>query len=70
MASSAARASATWAFGHAATCVAATATWSQRGPCLVQIAAPAPPASSNWTDGPAPSKVTTTSGDPSPPAVT
>eukprot|EP00969_Alexandrium_andersonii_P342910 15158460-Alexandrium_andersonii.AAC.1 len=34
------------------------------------MAAPALPASSNWTDGPAPSNVTTTSGQPSPPADT
>eukprot|EP00969_Alexandrium_andersonii_P341101 15077699-Alexandrium_andersonii.AAC.1 len=57
MASAAARASATAAFGHTPTCVAAAADLPQRGPCLVQMAAPAPPASSNWTDGPAPSKV-------------
>eukprot|EP00969_Alexandrium_andersonii_P080300 3539563-Alexandrium_andersonii.AAC.1 len=34
------------------------------------MTAPAPPASSNWTDGPAPSNVTTASRPPSPPAVT
>eukprot|EP00969_Alexandrium_andersonii_P006907 301671-Alexandrium_andersonii.AAC.1 len=34
------------------------------------MTAPAPPASSDCADGPAPSKATTTSGQPSPPAVT
>eukprot|EP00969_Alexandrium_andersonii_P208348 9202338-Alexandrium_andersonii.AAC.1 len=68
MASAAARASADTAFGQFSTFVAAVAALSQRGPCLVQLAAPARPASPNWTDGPAPSNVTTTSGQPSPPA--
>eukprot|EP00969_Alexandrium_andersonii_P253461 11202361-Alexandrium_andersonii.AAC.1 len=34
------------------------------------MTAPAPPASSYCSDGPAPSKATTTSGQPSPPAET
>eukprot|EP00969_Alexandrium_andersonii_P326043 14406383-Alexandrium_andersonii.AAC.1 len=61
MASAAARASATTAFGHPSTRVAATAALPKRSPFLVQMAAPTPPASSNWADGPAPSKETTTS---------
>eukprot|EP00969_Alexandrium_andersonii_P082630 3642604-Alexandrium_andersonii.AAC.1 len=68
MARPAARASATTAFGQSSTREAAVAAWSQRAPWRVQMTAPAPPASSNCNEGPAPSKVTTTSGQPSPPA--
>eukprot|EP00969_Alexandrium_andersonii_P192065 8483956-Alexandrium_andersonii.AAC.1 len=53
MARAAARASAHTEFGQSSICAAAALP--QRGPCLVQITAPAPPASSKWTDGPAPS---------------
>eukprot|EP00969_Alexandrium_andersonii_P227235 10036056-Alexandrium_andersonii.AAC.1 len=62
MASPAACASAATAFGQASTRVAAAAALPQRSPWRVQMAAPAPPASSYCSDGPAPSKVATTSG--------
>eukprot|EP00969_Alexandrium_andersonii_P239859 10589392-Alexandrium_andersonii.AAC.1 len=47
MASAAARASATTASAHSWTCPTATAALPQCRPCFVQMAAPAPPASSN-----------------------